>query len=304
MDLRQLRNMLAVMDKGTIGKAAESLNISQPALTKSIRRLEEQLGVELFVREARGMRPTIYADSLKAYAQSACTGMTQATSTIKALRNGLEGTISIGAPETITSKLFPDVVEVLARKRPRLQVRIFSQSEFLFSALLAGQYDLAVSPVYNEIPQVGLLKRWIFDDHLMVVIRRNHPLTKLRTVTAEKLQQCTWIVSDGTTVHRRRVERYFEDAGLDMPYIAVESRSPTVLKEIIMRTDYVGLLSAMEVELEVKQHLLRTIDVQSSIMVRPIGLVWRENHAFSPAVLSFIEILETVCRRRGYMGDN
>jgi len=220
---------------------------------------------------------------------------------MRALKNGQEGVISVAAPETITSKLFPEVIAILAERRPLLQIQVFSHSEFLYSALLRGQYDLVVSPLYNEIPQVGLAKRWLFDDHLAVVVSRQHPLAKVKSVTPEMLQKCTWVVSDGNTVHRRRVERYFGDAGLDLPYIAVESRSPAVLKEIIMRTHYVGLLSSMEVESELNQKLLRAIEIQSSVMARPVGLVWREDYTFPPAILTFVEILEVVCRRRGYI---
>jgi DNA-binding transcriptional LysR family regulator len=301
VDLRQLRGMLAIIEKGSVGKAAEALHVSQPALTKSIRRLEKELAVELFKRDARGMRPTIYAENLRAYAQSACNGLAQAASLMRALKNGQEGVISVAAPETITSKLFPEVIAILAERRPLLQIQVFSHSEFLYSALLRGQYDLVVSPLYNEIPQVGLAKRWLFDDHLAVVVSRQHPLAKVKSVTPEMLQKCTWVVSDGNTVHRRRVERYFGDAGLDLPYIAVESRSPAVLKEIIMRTHYVGLLSSMEVESELNQKLLRAIEIQSSVMARPVGLVWREDYTFPPAILTFVEILEVVCRRRGYI---
>ena len=86
MDIRHLRNMLAVIEEGSIGKAAQRLNISQPALTKSIHRLEEHLGVRLFDREARGMKPTFYAESLKGYAKAACVGMAEAESQIASLR--------------------------------------------------------------------------------------------------------------------------------------------------------------------------------------------------------------------------
>ncbi len=68
MDLRQLRNLIAVIDNGSLGKAAEVLHISQPALTKSIQRLEERLGVPLFYRDSRGMRPTVYGEAFRAHA--------------------------------------------------------------------------------------------------------------------------------------------------------------------------------------------------------------------------------------------
>ncbi|HVY56481.1 MAG TPA: LysR family transcriptional regulator, partial [Xanthobacteraceae bacterium] len=89
MDLaRQFQNLLMVIEKGSLGKAAEALHISQPALTKSMRRLEDQLGVPLFYRDARGMRPTVYGEALHAHAQGIAIGIDQALRDIAALRAG------------------------------------------------------------------------------------------------------------------------------------------------------------------------------------------------------------------------
>src|SRR6266550_6342289 len=107
MDIRHLRDMLAVMEEGSLGKAAQRLNISQPALSKSIQRLEEHLGVRLFERETRGMKPTFYADSLRGYAKAACVGMAEAESQIAALRNGTEGIITVAGPPLIVTELLP-----------------------------------------------------------------------------------------------------------------------------------------------------------------------------------------------------
>jgi DNA-binding transcriptional LysR family regulator len=104
MDVRHLRNMLAVIEEGSLGKATRHLNISQPALTKSIQRLEEHLGVRLFDREARGMKPTFYAESLKGYAKAACIGMAEAESQIAALRDGTE---NLCRRATVSARVFP-----------------------------------------------------------------------------------------------------------------------------------------------------------------------------------------------------
>jgi DNA-binding transcriptional LysR family regulator len=78
MDVRQLRTMLAIIEEGSLGKAALRLNMSHPALTKSIQRLEKHLGVRLLERDIRGMKPTFYAESLTGYAKAACIGMAEA----------------------------------------------------------------------------------------------------------------------------------------------------------------------------------------------------------------------------------
>ena len=300
MDLRHLRNMLAVMDEGSLGKAAEKLHISQPALTKSIQRLEEQLGVKLFERKARGMEATSYADSLRAYAQSACVGMTEAVKEINALRNGTEGVITVAGPPLIASELLPDVLVRLAAERPNLQLRIIAQNQELFTSLLAGKFTLVVAMLYNEMPRIGLTKRWLFDDRLVLVVRPGHPATKLKKITPEDLLGYKWAFAESDTWHRRRLELYFEHFGLGMPRASIESREPAILKSIIMKSDHVGVLAKIGVEREVEKGLLTSFEIDSPFMMRPIGIVRRENDMPSPAVNAFIRILETVCRERGF----
>lgn len=300
MDLRHLRNMLAVMEEGSLGKAADKLHISQPALTKSIQRLEEQLGVKLFERKARGMEATSYAESLSAYAQSACVGMTEAIKEIKALKNGTEGVITVAGPPMIASELLPDVAVRLAAERPNLQLRIVSQNQELFTDLLAGKFTLVVAMLYNEMPKLGLTKRWLFDDRLVLVMRPDHPAAKLKKLKPQDLLSYTWAFSDNDTWHRRRLELYFEQFGLGMPRASIESREPAILKSVIMKSDHVGVLARIGVEREIEQGLLKAVEIDSPFMMRPIGIVRRENDLPSPAVNAFVRILETVCRERGY----
>jgi DNA-binding transcriptional LysR family regulator len=292
--------MLAVMEEGSLGKAADKLHISQPALTKSIQRLEEQLGVKLFERKARGMEATSYAESLSAYAQSACVGMTEAIKEIKALKNGTEGVITVAGPPMIASELLPDVAVRLAAERPNLQLRIVSQNQELFTDLLAGKFTLVVAMLYNEMPKLGLTKRWLFDDRLVLVMRPDHPAAKLKKLKPQDLLSYTWAFSDNDTWHRRRLELYFEQFGLGMPRASIESREPAILKSVIMKSDHVGVLARIGVEREIEQGLLKAVEIDSPFMMRPIGIVRRENDLPSPAVNAFVRILETVCRERGY----
>lgn len=300
MDLRHLRNMLAVMEEGSIGKAAERLHVSQPALTKSIQRLEEELGVRLFERKTRGMEATSYAESLRAYAQSACVGMTQAIKEINALKGGTEGVITIAGPPLITTEFLPEVLVRLSDERPNLQLRVVSQNHELFTALLAGQFNLVVGMLYNEVPKVGLTKEWIFDDRLVLVMRPDHPAARLKKCRPPDLMGYRWALADSVTWHRRRLELYFEQYGLGIPRSSIESPDPTILKSVIMRTDLIGVISKLGVEREVAQGLLKIVDIDSPLMLRPIGVIRRENDLPSPAIDAFMRITEEVCRARGY----
>jgi LysR family transcriptional regulator of abg operon len=296
MDVRHLRNMLAVIEEGSLGKAARRLNISQPALTKSIQRLEEHLGVRLFDREVRGMKPTFYADSLIGYAKAACIGMAEAERQIAALRNGTEGTITIAGPPLIMTELLPQVLVRISQERPNLQVRVVAQDKELFTELLEGKFSLVVAMLYNEMPKQGLAKQWLFDDRQVLVMRPDHPLAKRRKVKPGDLLQQKWVFADSDHWSQQRLKLYFEQNGLALPRARVESRDPAVMKSIIMISDHIGMMAKLGVEKEIAKGLLKFVDIDSPLMLRPIGIVRRENEPMSPAVKSVVRIIEDVCK--------
>ena len=88
MNLHQLKALLAVIETGSLNKAAQQLHVSQPALTKSIQRLEAQVGVRLFARNRSGMRPTPYAEMLRSYAEAVTSGLSQVQAKIDAAKGG------------------------------------------------------------------------------------------------------------------------------------------------------------------------------------------------------------------------
>jgi DNA-binding transcriptional LysR family regulator len=298
MDVRQLRNMLAVIEEGSLGRAAQRLNISQPALTKSIQRLEEHLGVPLFERDTRGMKPTFFAESLKGYAKAACIGVAEAERQIAALRKGTEGSITIAGPPVIMTELLPEVLVRIAQERPRLQVRVVSQNKGLFTELLEGKSSLVIAMLYNEIPKHGLATRWLFDDRLVLVMRPDHALAKRRKVKPSDLADQNWVFGESDNWSQRRLELYFEQHGLALPRSQVETRDPAVAKSFIMVSDHIGMLSRLGIEREIARGLLKCIEIDSPLTLRPIGIVHRENEPISPAMGFLIRIIEEVCARR------
>jgi DNA-binding transcriptional LysR family regulator len=309
MDVRQLRNMLAIIEEGSLGKAALRLNMSQPALTKSIQRLEKHLGVRLFERDIRGMKPTFYAESLTGYAKAACIGlsgrlrpssraMAEAESQIAAPRNGTEGVITVAGPPLITTELLPPTLVRLSQERPKLQVRVVAQNKNLFTDLLEGQFSLVVAMLYNEMPKQGLAKQWLFDDRLVLVMRPDHPLAKRRKIKPDDLVDQKWVFADSDTWSQRRLRLYFEQHALPLPRARVESREPAIMKSIVMISDHIGMIAKLGVEREIAKGLLKCIEIDSPLMLRPIGIVRRENEPMSPAVKSLVRILQEACEPR------
>ncbi|MPZ58897.1 MAG: LysR family transcriptional regulator [Rhizobiales bacterium] len=302
MDIRQFRNMLAVMEAGSLNRAAHQLGISQPALTKSIQRLEAQLNVPLFTRESRGMSPTIYAESLRPYAQAACVGMAQSVNEIEALKSGSSGVITLAGPPVIAQALFPQALIRLVRERPNLQVRVVVEVDDLYASLLAGRYDMLAATISRMPPEFGLQQRVLFEDPLVLATRPNHPLTRLRKVTLRELQSQRWIFPAAENLHRRRLEHAFAAAHLPLPRATIECRSPELIKSMVQQSDYVGLIPKLAIQSEVSEGKLGAIEIDSPFMIRTIGLIWRDHHSLSPAARALMDAIESICRERGYAG--
>ena len=299
MDVRQLRNMLAVLEDGSLAKAALRVNLSQPALTKSIQRLEKQLGVRLFERDPRGMIPTLYASGLRNYAQAVCASLLEAEQQIEALRSGHEGAITIAAPPLIMTSFVPSAVARLSQHRPKLQISLVSQTRNLYADLLDGHVGLVVSMLFDEIPKRGLVKQWLFDDRLVLVMRPDHPLTTLSFVEPKILLNQKWIFARDGNWGQSRLRVYFEQHGLDLPRSRIESHDHVVMKSIIMASDHIGLIAKLGVEREILTGALACIEIDSPLMGRPIGIVRRENEPTTPATDDLIGFLKDAAKERG-----
>ena len=304
MDVRQLRNLLAVIEEGSLAKAAERLKLTQPALTKSVRRLEEQLNVQLFERKSRGMKPTCYAESLKRYAKATSISMAEAEREISAMRRGTEGTLTIAGPPLIMANLLPPVLVQLSEERPKLQIRVASRNRDLVAGILDGKFNIGVAMLYEESPKRGLTKQWLFDDRLVLAMRPDHPLARRRKINANDLVDRKWIFAESDSLSQKRVQIYFQQEGFSLPAPRIESQNPGVTKSILMSSDYVAMIARLGVEKEINNGTLKCVDIDSPLMMRPVGVLQREGEPLSPAANSFVQLLQEACKARKISNKN
>jgi DNA-binding transcriptional LysR family regulator len=291
---RQFQNILMIVEKGSLGKAAEALRTSQPALTKSIRRLEEQLGVPLFYRDARGMRPTVYGDVLRAHAQGITIGIEHALREIAALRAGYEGDIHVAAGPIMTNEILAKAVVRLTRERPKLRVNIHTAIGNTSEDLIAGKYDFILALLPPGDPPSWLSQEPLFDDRIALIVRNGHPLTRRKRVTARDLAKASWVLPVPGHYHRRRLESVFEAERLPMPVPTIECSSTDFIKTVTAAGDHIGLVAEMGLRAG-KDPTLCEIPFESPFLIRPIGLLWRKHQILSPPTLLLIAALKKIC---------
>jgi len=182
MDFRQLRYFVAVYEEGHVGRAAERLSLSQPALSQQIRLLEHSLDVSLFERSSKRLLPTLAAHTLYNHAVPLLDGMQRARDALRNFKGQSQRTLAIGVMQTVHSSLVPQMLEHVRKAQPHLVVQIYELSAMeIERRLLNGSLDIGIS--YLPPRQPGLHGMLLYEDELKLVILANHPLREFKKVS-------------------------------------------------------------------------------------------------------------------------
>jgi len=292
-----LRFFHAILTTGSLGKAAEQLNMSQPALTKSLHRLEDELGLALFERHSRGVRPTEYAQCLAEHAQAVIVDLDQATAEIKALKAGTRGVVIVGAPPLLSSQVLIEPMIQLNQEFPNVQIRLLTQSRDFTSALVAGDFHFVINLLRGK-RRMELKQKLLFNDRLVLIARRGHAIERTKPFSVRDLEEFSWVLPDQDNPHRENIELFFESESMTMPTSAIACNSVTVIRSVVLNSNYIGIVSALALPLSDfgKNGDLTIMETNSVLMRRPIGIMWRNNQVMSQAARRFFSIVEARTR--------
>ena len=182
MDFKQLRYFVAVYEEGHVGRAAERLSISQPALSQQIRHLEQNLDVSLFERSSKRLLPTLAAHTLYNHALPLLDGMQRAREALGNFKGQALRTLAIGVLQTVHTSLVPQMLERVRKAQPHLVVQIYELTGLeIERRLLNGSLDIGIS--YLPPRQPGLHGVLLYEDELTLVIPAEHPLREFKKVS-------------------------------------------------------------------------------------------------------------------------
>jgi LysR family transcriptional regulator of abg operon len=275
MDLRQLRHFVAVFERRNLSKAAEAIPLSQPALTRSMKTLEDQLGVELFKRHARGATPTAAGERLYHHAKSILAECARAQRDAAQPIGELSGLVSIGIGALFASRIFDDMICKFCREHPKVKVEV-NQGYFedLISLLDLGQIEVA----FINFPLLALPESMDFEPLLevntSVFAAVDHPAAKDKKPTMESLRDYLWATVDQP--HATDVlDSLFISEGVAAPAPSVKANSLTLIKSLVLSGDFIGLLPHHLMLDEIKSGEVVNLNLASTPLVRSAGLVSR-----------------------------
>jgi len=294
MDLRSLRIFLAVFDARSISAAAERLGMNQPAVSKTVQRLERDLDLTLFDREPRGVVPTVFARMLAETAREIDGNLHAVLRRIDATRNAMEGEIVVGAGGTWQEIYLPAALARLLARRPNVRVRVVpGPPEDLVAELLLGKIDFALAPI--DIPEAFAARvrcETLLESALAVVARRGHPVHALVNPGLADLAGYGWALPLGNVV-RRRFERLFTDAGLTPPLPTLECADTQGLYDVLAGTDLLTFVSVLRLDLPGREGLAPVNGAGLSV-ARKSGLIRRKSSYLPPLARELIEDVRRV----------
>ncbi len=296
---------MAVADQGTIGKAAESLGISQPAVTKSIRNLEAALQVKLLERRPRGVFPTVYGEAVIARARAFRHHLHDLLDHVQSLRQGIGGIVKVGMAQGLASRIGPSAMVRLLGAHPNVRFSVKTGIvDRLVALLIAGEIELAITPFGTQSYGSDVVEEFLYHDRPSVVVRSGHPLARHAQLLPQQLMDCKWVVCGVETPLRRAFDQMFVSEGLPPPTPTVESDLNIITKTILMQTDFVAFFPRDEIQLEESARLVCSIPVKSSAPPRSIGILRRRSETLSPFGELLAATVRAVCRDLGYIAES
>jgi DNA-binding transcriptional LysR family regulator len=295
MELRDIEYFAVVAEHGNVTRAAEALDLSPPALSKSLRRLEKSVGAKLVKRTPKGVELTPVGLALAAQVHRIRLTLDDVRREAADLSKGRAGNLRIGASPFHSEEL-PDAYAVLLKEAPNVTLSItVSDNDVMVPALQNGELDLILNYL-ADAPYAGCVKERLYEDEIVVCAAAGHPLTRQKVVTIEQIARERWAVSTVQMLPWHWWSRAFQDRGLPAPRVTVETRSLPLRIQSVASSNLLGFLTRRTIRQAAPQFRLKEIPIKEVRWRRSVGVIYREGGYLSPAGRRLIEILKTTTR--------
>jgi LysR family transcriptional regulator of abg operon len=287
MKMTHLRDLVAVAEKGGLRRAARHLGLAQPAITRSIRELEHELGATFFERSTTGMILTPVGEAFCLRVSAFQRDLQRACEEVKQLCGQSTGTVSIGLSTATHIALLPRVLQSFHKRYPDVLLEI---REGLFpmmaTAIREGAMDLYVGAVCEQtmaehVNQSGEFKNEkLFNNTRVVLARPGHPLLKARSLS--ELSGAAWVATTVTADHDMELAPLFLSHGLPGPRISVRAHTALSMIAAASSSDLLAMMPHQWVNLTRSTNLLQQIEIQERLIGPPIFIVTRASLPLTP----------------------
>jgi len=297
LKLRELHTLEAVVQAGSMAKAAAYLGLSQSAVSKSITEMEHTLGVLLLERTSRGVEPTAPARILLRRSAAIFDELSQGLKEIEYLNDPTSGELRIGTTEPMTA-ITATVIDRLSRQYPRMtfHVTVSGSTTLLFSELRERNLDLAIFRMAGPSPGMDLKGEILFHDPLVVMTGQDNPWVGRRNIDLSDLMDEPWILPPPNLSIGQLVAEAFRARGLAVPRSSVITSSVHMRHNMLVTGRFLAMLPSAMLRFPTYRGSLKALPIELPETRRPIGLVTLKKRDLSPVAKLFVNCAREIVK--------
>lgn len=273
---RHLQTFVEVARQKSVMKAAELLHVSQPAVTKTIRELEEVLGVAVFEREGRGIKITRYGEVFLRHAGAALTALRQGLDSVSQERSGDGVPVRIGALPTVSTRIMPQAMSLFLKEDAGARIKIVTgENAVLLEQLRVGDLDLVVGRLAAPEKMTGFSFEHLYSEQVVFAVRTGHPLLSPAQSAFSHLGDYPVLMPTRASIIRPFVEHFLIANGIPGLPNQIETVSDAFGRAFVRASDAIWIISAGVVASDIADGTLAILPIDTSETKGPVGLTMR-----------------------------
>jgi DNA-binding transcriptional LysR family regulator len=296
--LRQLHVLIAVVECGSMAKAAEHLAISQPVISKMIASLEQTLGFPLLERSRLGVEPTLYGKALLRRSVALRNDLRSSVDELKSLADPAVGELRIGSTEPVMAGLLPAIVDRLSRRYPRLALHIIEDEppELQDRHLRNHDIDLMIGRLPSPTPAADTDVQVLLHESGVVVAGLNSPWVRRRKIRLADLVNERWCLPPRDSFPGGWIANAFHASGLEVPHANVTVYSILMQSALLASGRFLSFLPATMLRFSTKRLSMKVLPVEMPVQMWPIGIVTLKGRTPNPAQALLIDCAREVAK--------
>ncbi len=289
--LRHLHTFVAVAQQGTLGRAAETLNLSQPALSKTLNELEQLTGTRLFERGRLGAQLTLVGEQFLTHAVKVLDALNTAGQALNRKEGMNSDVVRIGALPTAALGILPTVIGQFHKQQKDITLQVATMNNtMLLAGLKSGDVDIGIGRMSDPELMSGLNYELLFLESLKLVVRPGHPLLQ-ETVTLSRVMEWPVVVSPKGTIPRQNAETLLQSQGCKIPPGCIETLSASLSRQLTVDYDYVWFVPSGAVKDDLRRGLLTSLPIATEGAGEPIGILTRVDASLSQGAQALLSAI-------------
>lgn len=295
LKLRHFQLFLALDEQRNLHRAANQLNMSQPAASKLLSDLEANLGIRLFDRHPRGLTPNWYGEIMIRHAHSMLSALRHTGEELNALGEGNAGTVAVGTVMAPAVTLLTSAIERVHRDRPGLKISVdVDVSKVLVPRLLEGELDFAITRIPAGVDAERFVFEEIGEEELCFVCRQGHPLADKQTLSLADMTGFPWSLQPTGALMRQRVDSLFLHHQVAPPNQIVDTADLLLSLALVDKSNTITVTTREAADLLCTPQRFHLLPFSETLSVQPYGLVSLRHQRLSPGAAALMSTLREI----------